>query len=122
MLAPDPVEGPGTVPPSTRTRTSVDVVYTRLGRSTDAVNYGEDPSVPYETRPPESEDQAETLWGVRQDRLLVEARFEARLLPQLFAGAAARVERVDDEERGVDRYAWPQLTLRWGLPFPSLRY
>lgn len=102
--------------------TTIDVVYTRLGRNSDLVNYGSDPSVPYETRPPEAEDEAETLWGIRQNRLLIEGRFEARLLPQLFAGAAVRVERVDDAVDGVDRYVWPQVMLRWGLPFPSLRY
>src|SRR5690606_18435130 len=85
-------------------------------------NYGSDPNVPYDLRPEASEDGAETLWGVRQNLILVEARTEGRLLPQLFAGGALRYESVDDAQAGLDRYLSPQLMLRWGLPFPSLRY
>ncbi|HLT46774.1 MAG TPA: hypothetical protein VK002_06050 [Rubricoccaceae bacterium] len=107
---------------------ALDFVYTRRGRNEVTadgalvLNYGSDPNVPFNVRPPGSDDGVETLWGVRQNRILVEARAEVRLLPQLFAGGALRYESVDDAQAGLDRYLSPQLMLRWGLPFPSLRY
>lgn len=105
---------------------AADVVYTRLGRNTvqngDLVNYGSDPNVSFDTRPRGNDDNVETLQGVRQSRTLVETRAEVRLLPQLFTGVAVRFESVNDAETGTDRYFSPQLSLRWGLPFPSLRY
>ena len=54
--------------------------------------------------------------------MLVEARVGYELLPSLFLEGVLRAESVDDAERGLDRYVAPSVSLRWGLPFQSVRY
>jgi hypothetical protein len=105
---------------------ALDFAYTRLGRnavrSGELINYGSDPNVPFDTRPAGNDDNVQTLQGVRQNRVLVEAWADVLLLPRLFVGGALRYESVSDGEDGLDRYLSPLLMLRWGLPFPSTRY
>ena len=53
---------------------------------------------------------------------MLEAYLDYELLPGLFLEGAVRVESVDDELTGLYRYVEPHLSVRWGLPFQSVRY
>jgi len=108
--------------PTPRILAALDASYTRRGRNPDGVNFGADPRVSYHTRPRERDLATTTLQGVRQDFLLVEARAGYELLPGLYAEAALRAEVLDDAESGLRRYVAPFGSLRWGLPFQSVRY
>ena len=108
--------------PTDRIGTAVNAAYTRRGRNPDGQNFGADPRLPYTSRPRERDFGTTTLQGVRQDQLLLEARASYELLPGLLAEATLRAESLDDAERGLQRYAAPYLSLRWGLPFQSVRW
>jgi hypothetical protein len=99
-----------------------DAAYTRRGRNPDGANFGADPREPFTTRPHERDYETLTLQGVRQDYLLLEARAGYELLPGLVAEGVLRAESVDDAETGIRRYVAPFASLRWGLPFQSVRY
>lgn len=101
---------------------NLDFAYTRRGRNPDGENWGADPRLPYTTRPQERDFDTVFLQGVRQDYFLLEARAAFELLPSLFAEATLRAESLDDAETGLRRYVAPFVTLRWGLPFQSLRW
>ncbi len=109
--------------PVPRVWAALDLAFTRRGRSPgDGRNFGESPVRSYDTRDPSLDDATPTLHGVRQTLLLAEARVGYELLPSLFAEVALRTESVDDAERGLDRYVAPFASLRWGVPFASVRY
>jgi hypothetical protein len=108
--------------PTPRVTAALDVAYTRRGRNPDGQNFGADPRLPYTTRPPDRDQATTTLQGVRQDYLLVEARAGYELLPGLYAEGVLRAESVDDAQAGLRRYVAPFASLRWGLPFQSVRY
>ena len=101
---------------------ALDVAYTRRGRNPEGENFGADPREPTTTRPPERTLATTTLQGVRQEQLLVEARVGVEVLPSLVAEVVLRAESVDDAEAGVERYMAPFVSLRWGLPFQSVRF
>lgn len=106
--------------PKQRIETALALAYTRRGRNTDALNYGSDPTLSYDTRV--SDDGITLLQGVRQNLLLAEARATYELLPDLFLGGALIVHSIDDEIDGLDRFIAPTILLHWGLPFQSIRY
>ncbi len=101
---------------------ALDLAFTQRGRSPNRSSFGEDPERSYNVRDFSLDDDTPTLHGVRQALVLAEARVGYELLPSLFLEAALRAESVDDAERGLDRYVAPFASLRWGLPFQSVRY
>lgn len=101
---------------------ALDVAFTRRGRNPDSLNFGADPTLSYNTRPRDRDRNTTFLQGVREDYLLVEGRVGYELLPSLIAEAALRVESWNDAETGIRRYVAPYATLRWGLPYQSVRY
>jgi hypothetical protein len=108
--------------PTHRLATTVNVAYTARGRNPDGENWGADPRLPYTSRVEGRDRMTTTLQGIRQNILLVEARANYELLPGMFAEATVRAESVDDAERGRQAYVAPYVTLRWGLPFQSVRW
>ncbi len=109
--------------PTPRLWTTLDLVFTQRGRSPDdGRNFGDDPAQSFEVRDFSLDDNTLTLQGVRQSIMLAEARVGFEVLPSLFVEAALRAESVDDAERGLDRYIAPFASLRWGVPFQSVRY
>lgn len=102
--------------------TAVDVAYTRRGRNPDGLNWGGDPMLPYGTRDPDRDYATTTLQGVRVDEWLVEARAGYEFLPGIIAEGVLRYESRDDAEKGKQQYVAPYFSLRWGLPFQSVRY
>ncbi len=106
--------------PSGRFLASLNAAYTVRGRNTESENYGADPTKSYDSRV--ADRSVEILQGVRQERLLVEGQVGYELHRRVIVGATLRAEVVDDALRGVNRYVWPALMLRWGLPFESTRY
>ena len=98
---------------------ALSVAYTERGRGAGAENVGADPLKPYNAR---RSDRATLLQGVQQANWLIEAHAGYELLPRLFVEAALRAQSTDDALRGLDRYAAPFVSLRWGLPFRSERY
>lgn len=105
--------------PRSRWKGRVHVAYTTLGRSTREQNVGSDLRYGYDTR---SRDWVGTLDGIPQNRILGEASAGYELLPRLMLEVGARGERIDDEVQGVTAYIEPFATLRWGMPFASVRY
>ena len=105
--------------PAPRWHAALDAAWTRRGRNPAGENVGANPRLSYNTR---TSGSAPFLGGVRQTQLLVEARAGYEVLPQLFLEVGLRAESIDDEEAGLDRYVAPQLLLRWGLPFQSVRF
>ncbi len=59
---------------------------------------------------------------MRQKQWLVEAYLSYEWLPNAYLDLALRAESIDDATTGLDRYVAPFVTLRWGLPFQSVRY
>ena len=108
--------------PWPRVLASLDLAVTRRGRDPDGLYWGANPLGGYRTRDTSRDHRTTTLQGVRQNLLLVEARVGYEVLPELFLEAALLAESVDDAERGLDRYVAPFASLRWGLPFNSVRY
>ena len=104
--------------PHPRWTAGASVARTRRGRSGDAF-VGDDPRVSYLER---GSDRAPFLGGVRQTLWLAEGHVAYTLLPDLRLGLALRAEALDDAETGRDRYVAPAVTLRWGVPFESVRY
>ncbi len=110
-----------------RIEAAFNVAYTQRGRNTDSLNYGADPLESYNTRAcaelgEDCLSGVPFLQGVRQNRLLVEARVGYELLPNLYLEAALRAQSIDDARRGLRRYVAPFVLLRWGLPLRSVRY
>lgn len=104
-------------------RLAVAGTYTRTvrGRSSAATgNIGDDPLREYDNG--RISDQIPTLGGVRQALWAAEGRIGYQALPRLWLDAMVRAESTDDAETGVNRYVAPYVSLRWGLPFESLRY
>ena len=109
--------------PTPRVGAALDLAFTQRGRSPgDGRSFGENPERSYFTRDRSLDFATPTLHGVRQSLVLAEARVGYELLPSLFVEAALRAESVDDAERGLDRYVAPFASLRWGIPFGSVRY
>lgn len=108
--------------PIPRFVTAVDVAYTRRGRNPDGLNWGGDPRISYDSRDRDRDMATITLQGVRVDEWLVEARAGYELLPGIVAEGVLRYESWDDAETGKQQYAAPFFSLRWGLPFQSVRY
>jgi len=106
--------------PPGRWQAGLNLALTRRGRNTETQNFGADPTLDNDTRV--RDRPVPLLQGVQQDRLLLEAHVGWEALPRLFVEGAIRAQVVDDEERGRVRRLNPYLTLRWGLPFESLRY
>jgi len=95
--------------------------HTLRGRSSAATgNIGDDPLREYDNG--RILDQIPTLDGVRQTLWAAEGRIGFQALPRLWLDAMLRAESTDDAETGVNRYVAPYVSLRWGLPFESLRY
>lgn len=108
--------------PIPRFVTAVDVSYTRRGRNPDGVNWGGDPTISYDIRDQDRDLMAVTLQGIRVDEWLVEARAGYELLPGIVAEGVLRHESWNDAETGMRQYTAPYFSLRWGLPFQSVRY
>ena len=106
---------------TTRLRFAAAAAVTTRGRNANGVNYGSDPLIDYEAGR-QGEFGHRLLQGVRQQQVLVESFVSYELLPTLYMDAAIRFESLDDRERGVDRWVTPFLQLRWGMPFPSVRW
>ena len=106
--------------PTRRLRAAVNMTYTQRGRNTETENYGSDPSISSNSRV--SDTDVSLLQGVRQNRWLVETYVGYELLPDAYLELNLRAESIDDAETGKDRYVAPFLTLRWGLPYQSVRY
>lgn len=100
-------------------RIHANVAYTLSGRGTEDRNVGSDLRLNYEDR---VADRAPLLDGFRHNRLLAEVSVGYEFLPELYLEVAARGERIDDEVEGVTAYIEPLVSLRWGLPFESVRY
>lgn len=105
--------------PQSRWKGRVHLAYTALGRSTSEQNLGSDLRYSFDTRP---RDWVAMLDGIPQNRILGEASAGYELLPRLMLEVGARGERIDDEVQGVTAYVEPFATLRWGMPFASVRY
>ena len=108
------------VQPIERLRAVLNLAYTQRGRNTATENYGSDPSISSNSRV--SDTDVSLLQGVRQKQWLVEAYLSYEWLPNAYLDLALRAESIDDAETGLDRYVAPMVTLRWGLPFQSVRY
>jgi hypothetical protein len=108
--------------PWPRLVTALNLAFTQRGRAPEGEVVGADPTRSNRLRDTSRDYDVPTLQGVRQRLLLAEARVGYELLPSLFLEAVVRAESVDDAERGLDRYVAPFASLRWGLPFPSVRY
>jgi Capsule assembly protein Wzi len=106
---------------SPRLRFSTQTAVTRRGRNANGINYGSDPLLDYSTG--RNGDFGHTiLQGVRQTQILSESFASYEVLPTLFADFAVRFESLDDAELGLDRWVTPFFQLRWGVPFPSVRW
>ncbi|MFT5141830.1 MAG: hypothetical protein ACI80V_001920 [Rhodothermales bacterium] len=106
---------------SPRLRFSTQTAITRRGRNANGINYGSDPLADYYAG--RNGDFGHTiLQGVRQTQILSESFVSYEVLPTLFADLAVRLESLDDAERGLDRWVTPFIQLRWGVPFPSVRW
>lgn len=106
--------------PASAWQAGFNMAYTRRGRNTDTENFGADPTRSNQTRV--RSRGVTMLQGVRQNQLLGEAHVSLEVLPQLMVEAAVRAEHITDAERPTDTYVTPQVAIRWGLPFQSLRY
>ena len=106
--------------PPSRWQAGLNLALTRRGRNTETQNFGADPTRDNDSRV--RDRPVPILQGVRQDRLLMEVHVGWEILPRLFAETAVHAEIIDDEMRGRTNRINPRLTLRWGLPFDSLRY
>src|SRR6056297_982204 len=108
--------------PWPRLLTSLNLSFTERGRDPEGLILGSDPTRSYNDRDRSRDRMTTTLQGVRQSIVLAEARVGYELLPSLFVEGVLRAESIDDAERGLDRYVAPFASLRWGLPFQSVRY
>ncbi len=108
--------------PWPRLLAALNLAFTHRGRDPEGEVVGADPTRSYSLRDRSQDRSATTFQGIRQDQMLVEARVGYELLPSLFLEGVLRAESVDDAERGLDRYVAPSVSLRWGLPFQSVRY
>jgi hypothetical protein len=106
--------------PPGRWQAGLNVTLTRRGRNTETQNFGSDPTLDNDTRV--RDRPVPLLQGVDQDRAFVEAHVGWEALPQLVIEGALRAEWIDDEVRGTTRRLNPFLSVRWGLPFDSVRY
>ena len=108
--------------PWPRLLAALNLAFTKRGRDPEGEIVGADPTRPYTERDRSQDRSTTTFQGIQQDIVLAEARVGYELLPELFLEGVLRAESVDDAERGLDRYVAPSLSLRWGLPFQSVRY
>lgn len=106
--------------PIERLHVALALAYTQRGRNPDGENFGADPSITSNTRA--DSRGVVLLQGVRQDEILFEGRTGYELLPHFFLEAALRVQSINDDMTGQNRYVAPFLLMRWGLPFQSVRY
>ena len=109
-----------TYQPSPRFFAEANLSMTIRGRNTETVNYGSDPGVSYETR--ESDYGNHILQGVPNNHVVFEAHGGYEWFPNLFLEGALLFENFTDGESGTDWYVAPVVTLRWGLPYQSIRY
>ncbi len=101
--------------PTSRISTSLRTFLLHRGRSTDGLNYGEDPFVAYnENRV--SDDEVFTLQGIRQTRRFAEGRIGYEFLPSMWLDGVLRYESFDDAEDGFSRATSFLIQLRWGMP------
>lgn len=108
--------------PWPRVLASLDLALTTRGRDPEGLVYGANPLDSYRDRDTTRDHQTPTLQGIRQHVLLLEARVGYEILPELYLQGILLAESVDDAETGLDRYVAPFVSLRWGLPFASMRY
>ncbi len=108
--------------PWPRLLTALNLAFTKRGRDPEGEVFGADPTRSYILRDRDRDRMTTTLQGVRQNIVLAEAHVGYELLPTLFVEGVLRAESVDDAERGLGRYVAPFASLRWGLPFQSVRY
>ena len=108
-----------TYQPSPRFFAEANLSMTIRGRNTD-VNFGADPNVSYETR--ESDYGHHILQGVANNHVAFEAHAGYEWFPNLFLEGALLFENFNDGRMGTDWYVAPIVTLRWGLPYQSIRY
>ena len=108
--------------PWPRVLASLDLALTTRGRDPEGEVYGANPLDSYRDRDRSRDQQTTTLQGIRQNLFLLEARLGYELLPELYVEAVLLAESLDDAETGLDRYVAPFVSLRWGLPFTSMRY
>ena len=106
--------------PTRHLQTALKLAYTERGRNTATENFGSDPSISSNSRV--SSTDVKLLQGVPQKQWLVEAYLSYEWLPNAYLDLALRAESIDDATEGLDRYVAPFVTLRWGLPFQSVRY
>ena len=108
--------------PWPRVLASLDLAFTTRGRDPEGEVYGANPLDPYNDRDRDRDRQTTTLQGIRQNQMLLEARLGYEILPELYLEGILLAESTDDAETGLDRYVAPFVSLRWGLPFTSMRY
>ncbi|MFV1981124.1 MAG: capsule assembly Wzi family protein, partial [Rhodothermia bacterium] len=106
--------------PSQRFFGEVNLSMTIRGRNSATTNFGSDPGVSYETR--ESDFGNNLLQGIPTNYVAFEAHGGFELYPNLFLEGALQFEHFKDGVTGTDWYLAPLLTLRWGLPYQSIRY
>jgi hypothetical protein len=109
-----------TLQPTSRVFAEVSVAATVRGRNQETENVGADPSVPYTTR--DGDFGHRLLQGIPQNHVLLEFHAGYELLPLVFLEAALHTERYRDGQLGEQWHISPIVTLRWGLPFQSVRY
>ena len=105
---------------SSRLQAGFTLTRTESGRNSDTVNYGADPTVSSTTR--EEDFGHPILQGIPRTTLLVESRVAYEWLPRVFLEGGLRYQTIDDGETGVDSYALPFFSLRWGIPYRFERY
>lgn len=108
--------------PWPRVVAALNLAFTTRGRDPEGEVFGANPLVSYNDRDRSRDSQTTTLQGIQQDRMLLEARLGYEVLPELYLEGVLLAESVDDAEMGLDRYVAPFVSLRWGLPFTSMRY
>jgi hypothetical protein len=109
-----------TYQPSPRFFAELNLSMTARGRNSETVNYGADPGVSYDTRV--SDYGNNLLQGIANNHVVLEGHGGYELYPNLFIEGALVFEHYNDGVYGADWYVSPFATLRWGLPYQSIRY
>jgi hypothetical protein len=106
--------------PSQRVFGGLNLSMTVRGRNSETTNYGADPGVSYESR--EGDYGHHLLQGIPTNHVALEAHGGFELYPNLFLDGALQFEHFKDGLTGTDWYIAPVVTLRWGMPYQSIRY
>ena len=104
--------------PTPRWHAALHAAFTLRGRNS-VRNAGADPRIGFSTP---GDYPAPLLGGIRQNLFLLEAYAGYELLPRLYLEAAVRARHVEDAGERDMTAIEPFLSMRWGLPFGSLRY